>query len=310
MGTKDIRNVHPYAGDTFMLLQNGTDHTFHNWGILEGFDETMSDSYMMLMFIEKHCTNLEEVAAVLDSIRDKVKFGVVVVTDKKGRLLVFSDGARSLTIAIDDDKKKVEWFRSMRDLRAEEEFFDGFLLMDFEGNVIEMKFTKLNFVKPKSYPVVTKPPVQIQAPFAHQGSVPKTVDDYMTVEEEEDLEEYYRALHGQRSDTKQTSLNVPVNTDVETGPGKVFFESYWQNGEVDEMSTALSRKLVDQAEWTTLDYFNYNEEWNRFRIVSERRINICVTRCIQMNLMNHPSYKEELAQVRRFIWSLNGEAEL
>ena len=31
VGTKGIENVHPYVGEKFSLLQNGTDHSLHSW---------------------------------------------------------------------------------------------------------------------------------------------------------------------------------------------------------------------------------------------------------------------------------------
>lgn len=66
--------MHPYEGERFVLMQNGTDHQFHHWGIIEGYPEEKSDSYMLLKYVERHCKSLEDVVEVFDAIYTKVDF--------------------------------------------------------------------------------------------------------------------------------------------------------------------------------------------------------------------------------------------
>jgi len=123
--------VHPYVGDKFGIVQNGTDHTFHSWGIIEGFDGDMSDSYMLLQFLEKHADTLEECLVVLEKIQPKVSFGVIIVTDKHGNFLYYSDGERSAYWDL-KDSYTFNWFRSKKDAYGDETTCKGYLLGNFE----------------------------------------------------------------------------------------------------------------------------------------------------------------------------------
>lgn len=108
---------------------------------------------MLLMFLEKHCDTLEECERVLEKLSSKVSYGVIVLTDKLGRILYFSDGARSCSFEFSEDKTTVNWFRSKRKYLGIEEATEGWILLDFNGKVLMNCLTKIN--EPKEFKAVT-----------------------------------------------------------------------------------------------------------------------------------------------------------
>ncbi len=156
-GSNSIDNVHPFEGDRFILLQNGSSKAIHNWGIIEFlWEEDKTDSYYILKYIEKHnASDIKEALWLVEQISKcaKDEVGVVVVVDKLTKEIGFyMDWARSLYIDISADWESIEYISSLKDKSLLEYFNKGKLIIDFDGKIIENHLEKgMNYTKVTQY---------------------------------------------------------------------------------------------------------------------------------------------------------------
>lgn len=259
VGSKDMTNVHPYKGEKFSLMQNWTDHTFHNWGMLEGFDDLRSDSFMLLMFLEKHADTLEECAEVLKRIEDKVKYWTLVLTDKHGNALLYSDGERAMSVQIEWDQ--LIWFRSKRSFSEPEETTTGFIIFTIDWLILKNELKEINVKK-----------------AAARGSV-----IYGSQMKESDYERYYR--HYGESDSLfglSKKEEKKKKEKVDKPQVSVFYSDkrlkrteevadrfFWQNQWVEDLVESLDAQRINMDSWTGLQEFNYVEDYARFRNIAD-----------------------------------------
>ena len=140
-GSTNLSNVHPFVGEKFVLLQNGSSKAIHNWWKIEFIGETdKTDSYYILKYLEKHnATSLNEAQELLNQIAGTSweDLGVIVLVDKQtNQILFYMDWARSLYIELENETK-VNYISSLKQGVYTEYFNEGYLIIDFEWNIIE-----------------------------------------------------------------------------------------------------------------------------------------------------------------------------
>ncbi len=126
----------------------------HDWGIVNFLSEikTHSDTYYLSKFLEeKGCKSLNDVADVLGKlVRSGVNLGVICVVDTTNdTILVLSDGCRSLYVDLDMSETTVNSFSSLTDYGRDDYFFKWFIVLDFQGNIYNIKYDYINKVTVK-----------------------------------------------------------------------------------------------------------------------------------------------------------------
>lgn len=178
--------MHPFpiCNGRYFLIQNGSSHEVHDWGIINFLSEvkTHSDTYYLSKFLEeKGCESLNDIADLLGKlVRSWVNLGVICVVDTSNdTILVLSDGCRSLYIDMDVAETKVDSFSSLTDKGDDEYFFKWFMLLDFEWNILHTKYEYINkFTTKTKYPITT----------THNSS---TWISYASEEDITELDRYY-----------------------------------------------------------------------------------------------------------------------
>ncbi len=134
IGTGGLNNAHPYMGKKFYLMQNGTSKDMRTWGDIELIDNTKSDTYCFLQYLERHCKTLEQVASLLTICPWTI--GCLFVADFQGRILFYTDKLRESFIEIVEDK--IEYIASKKPEDQISEFFNtGYILFNFDGTIIK-----------------------------------------------------------------------------------------------------------------------------------------------------------------------------
>lgn len=152
-----IDNVHPFPinNGRFFILQNGSSQIIHDWGVINFLDEvkTHSDTYYLSKFIEeKWGDSLESITWILSKlIRTWTSLWVICVVDtSNSTILVLSDGCRSLYIDRDIAESKVYSFSSLTEIGEDDRFFKWYIVLDFYGNILDIKYEYINKVHSKA----------------------------------------------------------------------------------------------------------------------------------------------------------------
>ena len=145
VGSNGLPNTHPFDGEKFILAQNGTDKRIHEWGIVEGIDPDRSDTFVLLQYLEMHCSTLEECVARLGIlIQRKITIGTVMIYSKtEDKFLFFADGERSLYIEKNTDWT-IDYIQSRKDDSTKDYKTKGYIVLDWEGQVYVEDITDLN----------------------------------------------------------------------------------------------------------------------------------------------------------------------
>lgn len=148
IGAIDIKNVHPFIGKKFAVIQNGSSSVLSNWGAIEMGENDRSDTFFLSRLLESKCKNFADVCVQLERISLVTQLGVVIVVDKQTReILYFSDGARSFYFDLTSDNKRINYCGSLADDSLTEYKNIGYAIWDFDGNVKEMEIESINFHK-------------------------------------------------------------------------------------------------------------------------------------------------------------------
>lgn len=151
-GSKSLENVHPFEGERYIVMQNGTSKEFVGWGEVEGMDLYKPDSYYLSQWIERK-NSFDEIKESFAKI--KFEYGTVVIVDKHYKtVMMVMDGNRSMWIDLDSDGNIIS-FSSLTEEGGDEYKNVGTIIFDFSGGVIENGITKFNekkvYHKPAEY---------------------------------------------------------------------------------------------------------------------------------------------------------------
>lgn len=246
---------------------------------------------MLLQYVERHADTLEEAAACLERIKDEVCFGVVVITDRHGRLLYFSDGERSCSFEFNGDK--VAWFRSKRTMMSAEEITVGHLIMDFDGNVIENALKKLNEPKPSK--------VLATSTYSHH-------DYYSDWERSTVLGSVFGSSDKDKKKKEEPKGNKKKNKGDkyygdywESYDAEDYFDDYfWSDEEVDK----LSEKLLKYSEnMTTTEFQQYCDDYQKFYELFEKAMMDVKTTLTVSATFDEEEYRKLYVQAQDYVKS-------
>lgn len=169
IGGVELDNGHPFLGTHFDLMQNGTSRKFYNkcknWTFLDVDGKPLpapwTDSEMLLRWIETETSCLADVPDLLDGLSKELygeTFGCIMMRDRYGNILFYTDGARETNIELSEDGKKV-----IRITNYPQDGVVGWknvwsIFLDFEGNVLKNNFKEVNktsFYVKKTYTKTT-----------------------------------------------------------------------------------------------------------------------------------------------------------
>jgi len=137
----NANNAHPFKGEKFYLMQNGTARKFFNKYSLIYKKET--DSECLLSYIENHANTIEDIAGELTKLSDNIweDFGIVIVICiKTKQILFYSDWARETYIDIDVENNLVNGIFNY--IPGKPNWYENIwhLIMDFNFNLISNNY--------------------------------------------------------------------------------------------------------------------------------------------------------------------------
>ncbi len=153
IGKINIDNSHPFIGENFDLMQNGTSKKFFNkykdviYLDIDGNDmpKASTDSENLLRFIETRTNKLNEIPKVLEELDKELggeKFGCLMIRDRYGNFLFYSDGERETNIEIKWDKLVRITNYPLKGYRGWKN--KGWLISSFKWEIQENTFKNLN----------------------------------------------------------------------------------------------------------------------------------------------------------------------
>lgn len=154
IGAISAENVHPFVGNRFSLMQNGTNKFIAEVGDVFGFD-TDNDTQILLQIIEEKCDNLLKAAEFLTFLSPKGSYkdsiGAIFLVDNATKeCLFFSDATRNTHITTSDGGNKIEEIRSIGE-GGEKTTNKGYFIFNIStGEVLKAKIKDEDFNK-KSY---------------------------------------------------------------------------------------------------------------------------------------------------------------
>ncbi len=142
VGNISLENSHPFKGEKFTLMQNGTDKKMKDWWAIEGVDANNTDTYCILKFLELHANNLDECVVWLTHLSDVgIKLWVICVVEGD-KILIYTDWDRELYI--EKTKDSVEFFSSVELGSKAKSKCEGYMVIDFKWNILIDEMQKLN----------------------------------------------------------------------------------------------------------------------------------------------------------------------
>ena len=138
-------NAHPFEGKYFQLMQNGTATNFHS-GYADVYKKD-TDTENLLHYIEDRTSNLEDVPEILEQLSSRMleDLGIVIIVDKYSKqILFYADWARESYLDLDFIHMKVNGIYNYKP--GESEWYEniGYIIFDFDFNIIRNKFNRLN----------------------------------------------------------------------------------------------------------------------------------------------------------------------
>lgn len=110
-------------------------------------DPDRSDTFVLLQYLEMHCNTLQECVERLGILMQrKVTIGTVMIYSKsEQKFMFFADGERSLYIQREGNK--IEYIQSRKDDSTKDYKTKGYLVCDWEGNILVEDLRDVNVEK-------------------------------------------------------------------------------------------------------------------------------------------------------------------
>lgn len=213
IGGVNIKNTHPFIGEKFVLVQNGTSRKFHYQ--TEYNNEV--DSNNLLHFIEENAKTIDEIPAVLDLFTEEYKdiFGILIICDMLWNCIFISDWERESYIKIKWNKVK-----QITNYRGEDRWYKNvwYIIFNLEtSEIIEKYFTKkinselfYKYVAPKTNVLPAK------TTTANDLIQQSLVDN--TEEEDDFYDEYYNSYiwsnYREEKKTKDDLETEDIDEDI------------------------------------------------------------------------------------------------
>jgi len=141
----NVKNAHPFKWNQFYLMQNWTIRKFYNKYSYLYKKET--DSENLLSYIEENVSSLDKVPVLLKSLSSELHedMGIIILVDYKTKqILFYTDWSRESYIDIDEKNNKIRGIFNYKPWTAYWYENVGYIILDFEFNIIENTFTNLN----------------------------------------------------------------------------------------------------------------------------------------------------------------------
>lgn len=148
VGSNGIPNTHPFETDKFILAQNGTDRRIHEWGMVEWIDPDCSDTFVLLQYLDMHCSTLQECLERINILISRnITIGTIMVYSKaEWKLMFFADWERSLYIEKNADWT-INYIQSRKDDWTVDYKTEGYIVVDFTWQVLVEDLKNVNEAK-------------------------------------------------------------------------------------------------------------------------------------------------------------------
>ena len=136
-----LDNTHPFQGTKFQLIHNGS--TINFFRKYSDIYKKETDSENLLKYIEDKAENLREIPAILKELfSDLNEEHWIIIIVHKNYILFYCDGSKESYIEIKNNR--VLWIYNYKPNHLEGYSNKGYIILDFNYNIIENTFLEIN----------------------------------------------------------------------------------------------------------------------------------------------------------------------